>query len=653
MATSQTKFIPLRNIRIEDRFWSEYVRLVREVVVPYQWRALNDEVPEAEPSHAVHNFKIAAGQLSGNFEGMVFQDSDVAKWLEAAAYLLETKPDPELESLADGMIDIIALAQQPDGYLNTYFTIKEPGQRWTNLAECHELYCAGHMIEAAVAYDRATGKRKLLDIVCRFADHIDSVFGPEPEKLKGYDGHQEIELALVKLYRATGEERYLKLSEFFLNQRGTRPHFYEQEWEKRGGTVHFKELRMSHDYPYSQAHLPVREQQTAEGHSVRAVYMLTGMADVAALTGDTRLLEACKTLWGNIVSRRMYITGAIGSQSYGESFTSDYDLPGDTVYAETCASIGLIFFAHRMLSIEPKSEYADVMERALYNTVVSGMSQDGKHFFYVNPLEVNPGAVHNNAIYHHIKTQRQGWFGCACCPPNIARLLASLGSYIYTFRDRTVYTQLYIGGHAEWELDGSSITLEQQSDYAWEGKVQFRITAAKPTAFTMALRVPDWTDSVSITLNGMPYAAFIGDNGYIEINRVWSTNDRIELEFGMPIHRMKGHPLVRHTAGRIALQRGPFVYCLEEADNGASLHQLYIPRDSELQAQSSKDLLGGVHVITTEAVRGDTSDAWQDGALYRKDAEWRPTPVTATFIPYYAWANRGEGEMTVWVKELL
>ncbi len=483
--------LPLKNVRIQDAFWSEYIRLVRDVVVPYQWEALNDRVPDAEPSHAIRNFKIAAGEAEGEFYGMVFQDSDVAKWLEAVGYLLETEADSELERVADNVIDLIARAQQQDGYLNTYYTVKEPDRRWTNLAECHELYSAGHMIEAAVAYYRATGKSKILEVACGIADNIDSVFGDEAGKLRGYDGHQEIELALVKLYHVTGRERYLQLSKYFLDERGQQPpHFYDVEWEKRGKTHHWPDTMMVEEKDYSQAHLPVREQDKAEGHAVRLVYMCAGMADVAAETGDRELLEACRKLWKNIVSRRMYITGGIGSMARGEAFSLDYDLPNDTVYAETCASIGLIFFAQRMLQLEPKSEYADTMERALYNTVISGMSRDGKHFFYVNPLEVYPEACGKNKNYDHIKPVRQGWYGCACCPPNVARLLASLGQYIYTVQDKTVYTHLYVGGQAELVVGGKSIQLEQQTNYPWDGAVRFELTMDEAAQFTLALRIP-------------------------------------------------------------------------------------------------------------------------------------------------------------------
>jgi Uncharacterized protein conserved in bacteria len=377
----KSKPVSLKNVKIDDNFWSEYQKLVKEVVIPYQWEALNDNVPDADPSYAIKNFRIAAGEEQGEFGGMVFQDSDVAKWLEAVAYSLTINPDPELEALADKTIDLIAKAQQPDGYLNTYFTIKSPDKKWTNLQECHELYCAGHMMEAAAAYYHATGKKKLLDVMCRFADHIAAVFGVEPGKLKGYDGHQEIELALVKLYKATGNEKYLKLSKYFIDERGQEPYFFEEEWRKRN-KISFWSNSVSEkpNESYHQSHKPVREQSEAVGHAVREVYMCTGMADIAAETGDKELFEACKRLWDNIVNRQMYITGGIGSTNHGEAFSFDYDLPNDTIYAETCASVGLIFFAHRMLQIEAKGNYADVMERALYNTVISGMAKDGRHF---------------------------------------------------------------------------------------------------------------------------------------------------------------------------------------------------------------------------------------------------------------------------------
>ncbi|GFZ95134.1 hypothetical protein GCM10008018_46800 [Paenibacillus marchantiophytorum] len=646
--------LPLKDVRITDDFWSAYIRLVRNVVVPYQWEALNDQIEGTEPSHAMKNFKISAGLEQGEFYGMVFQDSDVAKWLEAVGYLLETGHDAELEQLADEVIEIIAKAQHKDGYLNTYFTLKEPQGRWTNLAECHELYCAGHLIEAAVAYYNATGKVRILEVACKLADCINEVFGPGDSQIHGYDGHQEIELALVKLYQTTHDERYLRLSLYFLDERGKEPHFFEEELERRNGQVHFPQLDMVFDRTYNQAHLPVRLQMTAEGHAVRVVYMCAGMADVAAETGDMELLAACRRLWSNMISKRMYITGAIGSTAHGEAFTTDYDLPSDTAYAETCASIGLIFFAQRMLQIEAKSEYADIMEQALYNTVISGMSQDGKRFFYVNPLEVWPEAIAKNQHLNHVKFVRQGWFGCACCPPNIARLLASLGQYIYTVQENTVYANLYMGSDITLNLGGQQVDIHQESNLPWHGNVKFTIKTGAKTEFALALRIPSWCADAKLTVNGEPVALEANTrDGYVYVAREWQGTTHIEWDMPMQVRRMKGHPHVRDTIGKVALQCGPLVYCLEEADNGTGLHRIVLDPHEVPQKHFAKELLGGIQTISVPAKRiriGHWEQKWGD-QLYIADTahEWENT--TANFIPYYAWANRGQGEMTVWVKE--
>lgn len=638
-------------VQIDDPFWSEYIRLVREVMVPYQWEALNDRIAGAEPSHAIRNFKIAAGREEGEFYGMVFQDSDVSKWLEAVAYLLETARDPALEDIADEVIDLLAAAQREDGYLNTYFMLKEPGKEWSNLAECHELYCAGHLIEAATAYYRATGKRKLLDLASRYADYIADVFGTEPGKLHGYDGHQEIELALVKLFHATGEEKYLQLSRYFLDQRGSQPHYFEQEWEKRGRTLHFPQLSMVHDHEYSQSHLPVREQTTAEGHAVRMVYMCTAMADIALETGDEAMLAACRKLWENIVNKRMYVTGGIGSMEQGESFTADYDLPPDLAYAETCASVGLIFFARRMLALEHNSKYADVMERALYNTVISGMSLDGTKFFYVNPLEVYPEVLGKNKNYNHVKAVRQGWFTCACCPPNVSRLLASLGDYIYSAQGDTLYVELYIGGRTEMVVGGVPIAIEQFSSYTSDGKVRLVVEPERAGKFTVALRLPDWCREVRVTMNGESRAYHAGNaDGYIHMTREWSSGDTVELCFAMPVTRVKGHPHIRQTFSKVALQRGPFVYCLEEADNGKRLYQLRLPSEGEYTLAEEHGFPKGIKTISVSGERIRPEAGWGEG-LYASGSTWSSRKQELKFIPYFTWANRGEGEMSVWVGE--
>ncbi len=639
--------VPLTNVKITDDFWSSYTDLVRNTVIPYQWEALNDRIPGAEPSYAIRNFEIAAGVRQGEFGGMVFQDSDLAKWLEAVGYSLATHPDKDLEAIADWTIDLIVSAQQDDGYINTYFTIKEPDKRWTNLQECHELYCAGHMMEAAVAYYEATGKRKLLDAMCRFADYIDTVLGPEEGKIHGYPGHQEIELALVKLHRVTGEEKYLRLAEYFIDERGKSPSFFEAEWKRRDGISHWSKGRTpSPDLAYNQAHLPVREQSVAVGHSVRAVYMYSAMADLARLTGDPELLAACQRLWDNVTKRQMYITGGIGSTHIGEAFSFDWDLPNDTVYAETCASVGLIFFAQRMLAIHPKSEYADVMERALYNIILASMSRDGKCYFYVNPLEVWPEASDKNPDKRHVKSERQKWFGCSCCPPNVARLLASLGQYIYTASGDTVYAHLYIGSKADVEVAGSNVAISQTSRLPRDGWARFEVNVSAPTHFRLALRVPEWSEGdVRVMVNGLAHEGTVED-GYLIVDREWLDADIVQVTFAMQPRLMQAHPNVRADAGRVSITRGPLIYCLESVDHAAPLSSLSLNPQSELRATLDDGLFGGTVVIEADGVAQNT--AWGEDELYRPYApESQPAKIRA--VPYYVWGNRGTGEMTVWM----
>ncbi|MFC4810878.1 glycoside hydrolase family 127 protein [Paenibacillus sp. GCM10023250] len=646
---------PGSGVRIRDDFWDRYMDLVRETVIPYQWEALNDRIPDAAPSYAIRNFRIAAGLEEGEYGGMVFQDSDVAKWLEAVGYSLAKHPDPELERTADEVIDLIALAQHDDGYLNTYFTVKAPDERWTNLHEAHELYCAGHMMEAAVAYYEATGKRKLLDVMCRFADYIGEVFGDGPGQIRGYDGHQEIELALVKLHRATGEARYLKLAQFFIDERGAQPNFLVEETNRRDGRSIWTERRLrptAADMAYNQADVPVREQTAAVGHSVRAVYMYTAMADLARITGDVELAAACRRLWANMTHKQMYITGGIGSTHHGEAFTFDYDLPNDTVYAETCASIGLIFFAQRMLKLEAKAEYADVMERALYNNVIASMSQDGKHYFYVNPLEVWPEASARNPGRHHVKAVRQKWFGCSCCPPNVARLLSSLHEYVYTAdpASGTVYAHLFIGGEARFALAAGPVAVTQRSWLPWEGRVRFELTEAPSVPFALALRIPAWCGGkAALAINGRP-AAYETKDGYAVVRRAWTAGDVVEWAPELTARLTAAHPDIRANAGKAAIERGPLVYCLEEADNGRPLASLSVPADAELNAAHDAALPGGAVVLEAEG-QADDRASWREDTPYRPRSE-RPRSVPARLraVPYYLWGNREPGEMTVWIR---
>ncbi|MDV0512903.1 glycoside hydrolase family 127 protein [Citrobacter portucalensis] len=643
----------LNNITITDPFLGEYQRLIRDVVIPYQWQALNDEIPEAEPSHALMNYRIAAGLEHGEFYGMVFQDSDVTKWLEAVAWSLSQKPDAQLEKTTDEVIELLAKAQCEDGYLNTWYTVKEPGLRWTNVAECHEMYCAGHLFEAAVAFFNATGKRRLLEIACRFADHIDTVFGPNEGQLRGYPGHPEIELALMRLYEVTQEPRYQALARFFLEERGQQPYYYDIEFAQRGGTWHWDnwgEAWMVKDKAYTHAHKPLAQQSEAVGHAVRSVYLMTGLAHIARMTNDEEKRQTCLRIWNNMVQRRMYITGGIGSQGIGEAFTSDYDLPNDTAYGESCASIGLMMFARRMLEMEGDAHYADVMERAFYNTVLGGMALDGKHFFYVNPLETQPKSIPHNHIYDHIKPVRQRWFGCACCPPNIARTLVAIGHYIFTPRPDALFINFYAGSEAQFTVDAQTLALKIEGNYPWDEQVSIRFNQPQVVEHTLALRLPEWCAAPMVRINGEAAQGKMV-KGYLHLHRQWQEGDIITLNLPMPVRRVYANPLVRHAAGKVAIQRGPLVYCLEEADNGAQLHNLSLPKASAFREVQGVGLLKGKVLLQAEGVRVLT--AHEDKPLYSFDN--RQTAVekqTLTFIPWFSWANRGEGEMRIWVDEV-
>lgn len=641
--------VSLKKVKINDHFWTPRISLVKEVVIPYQWEILNDRVPDVQPSHAVKNFRIAAGLEEGRFYGFFFQDTDLAKWLEAVAYSLQTTPDEKLEKLADEAIDLIGLAQQDDGYLNTYFTIEQKDKRWTNLEECHELYTAGHFIEAGVAYEQATGKHKLLDIVCKFADYINEVFGPEPDKLHGYDGHQEIELALVRLYKATKNEKYLNLSKYFLDVRGTEPYYFAEEWEKRN-KISYWNMRETESpekrRTYMQTHMPVREQKEAIGHAVRMVYMLNGMSEAAKECGDEKLYEACRTLWEDIVNRQMYITGGIGSTSIGEAFTFPYDLPNDTAYSETCASVGLINFAQSMLETDYRYGYGDVIERALYNIIIASMSGDGKHYFYVNPLEVWPKASEMSPVRHHVRAVRQKWFGCACCPPNLARLLTSLGRYIYTSNEDTVYVHQFISSEAEVEVSGTLIQVKMDSDYPWEGNIRLELKMNKAASFKLAVRIPGWCSETFLKIDGEEAEAVLS-NGYIILDREFHNGSEIALRLDMPVMLMQANTSVRADVGKAAIQRGPVVYCIEEADNGRNISDITLAADSELKGIYEEDFLSGAVTIQTTGYRRKDDDVSRE-ALY-SPYTGKKEKINIKAVPYCLWGNRGAGEMEVWI----
>ncbi len=639
MIKSNRKEIDLNKTKITDEFWSPRQSLITDVVIPYQESILDDKAPGVEKSHAFANFRITAGLEQGEFYGMVFQDSDVAKWLEAVAYSLSIKPEAALEQRADEIIDIIAKAQQTDGYLNTYFTIKEPEKRWTNLHECHELYCAGHMMEAAAAYYETTGKATLLDVMERMSDHIENRF--ITEQREGIPGHQEVEIGLMKLYHTTGKDKFLKLALHFIDERGKDPEYFIRENSNRGWK---HEILDPYNTKYNQSFAPVRDQSTAEGHSVRAVYMYTAMADLAKATKDDALYEACRAIWDNIVNKKLYITGGIGSNAEGEAFTVDYDLPNDSVYAETCASIGLVFFAKKMLEIQPSNKYADIMERALYNGVISGMQLDGKRFFYVNPLEVNPGISGELFGFKHVLPERPTWYQCACCPPNVARLLTSLGKYIWSEEKDILYSHLHIGGRVE----GTYATIQVESKSPWEGWVAYRINPKeRGKEFTLSIRIPSYARNAVFYLNGNRLEEKLDiREGYCYISRVWEEQDKLELFYDMPVRRIHTNTFVKENIGCVALLRGPIVYCFEEKDNGPNIQELHIKKNEKIEVGNyDPELLGGIVTLKTKGLR-----IYANHELYF-EGEFNQQEEELSAIPYYAWGNRGLNQMRVWMHE--
>lgn len=620
--------IPLNQIHIDDEFWNKYLGLVKDVIIPYQWDILNDRIEGIETSHCIHNFRIAAGEETGEFMGAVFQDTDVAKWLEAVGFALTAQRDEKLEKLADETIDLIGKAQQPDGYLNTYFTTKEPNLRWTNLMEGHELYTAGHMIEAAVAYYEATGKRKFLDIMCRFADLICKTFGPGEDQKHGYPGHQEIELALVKLYRVTGEKRYLETAKYFIDVRGVGENYFLQEERGEKYKRIFPEFA-GYDPKYSQSHMPVREQTTAEGHAVRAMYMYSAMADLACEYDDQELLQVCDTLWDDTVNKRMYITGSVGSSGLLERFTTDYDLPNDCNYSETCASIGLAMFGKRMAELKKDASYMDVVERALYNTLLSGIAMDGKSFFYVNPLEVWPSACIPRTYREHVKPVRQTWFGVACCPPNITRTLASLGQYVYFQDETTLYTNLYVSNEMDTTVGDIPVHVAMSGNFPWENTMTFTVSAPKATEMTLAFRIPNYAKNFKVMCDGSQITGTV-ERGYFKVTGQFEQKT-FTITFDAPAQFIHANPQVRADAGKVALVKGPLVYCLEEQDNGENLSALFVDAQQPVSVDFREDVCKGSQVLTLSGQRL-SQEQWGE-ALYSAQAPVK-TQVQLTAVPY-------------------
>ena len=630
--------------QIGDPFWNARVSQMCGEIIPYQYEVLNDQAEGVPESHAIENFRIAAGLSEGEYHGMLFQDSDVAKWIEAAAYSLRIRENEELEKKIDEVVGILEKAQKPDGYLNTYYTCVHPEERLKNIAHGHEMYCAGHLAEAAVALAQAAGKTALLDIVERYIGFLMANIGPEPGMLHICPGHPELELALYKLYQYTGKKEYLDFMEYLLLERGKQPSFFLTD-PGFGEQYHDKWFGLE----YHQAHLPLLEQKEAKGHAVRAMYLYAGLADLAYEKKDPEMMHVLDSLWEDVTEKKMYLTGAVGSDEHGECFSVAYDLPADRAYAETCASIGLIFWARRMLRLRLDSRYGDVMETALYNGAISGMSSDGKTYFYVNPLMMIPEQAENRYDLRHVKPERAAWFGCACCPPNLARLTASLPAYIcdYDPEKKELDVHLYIGGIIS--PDGAGFRFDVSGNYAEEGKMTFRY-CGEPEELTLRLRLPGWSRHTSLLLGGKKQEIY-ENAGYAEIRRKWLPGDILEMEFDITPGFVYAHPSVASAAGRAAVRKGPFVYCLEEADNGPDLNALTVTgfcTDENQDGFSGSETGGsfGARVYLT----GFREKPLSGGKLYSDIPPLREA-VTLCAVPYYTWGNRGKGEMLVWFRK--
>jgi len=616
--------VPFSDVQITGAFWSERLETVLTRTIPSQHAQLAKhnilrslKLPQPVPP-------LTIPPHPNGFTTEIFWDSDVGKWVEAASYALSHRRDAVIEAQIEEIVTDLERAQAPDGYLNCWYQEREPENRWTNLRDNHEMYNAGHLLEGAVAYYRATGRDRMLQVMERYMDHIAATFGPD--KKRGYCGHQEIELALVKAFHATGKRKFLDLATYFIDERGAQPHYFDLERQARGeppakygqGT-----------YEYSQSHIPVRQQTKVVGHAVRAMYMYTAMADLAAEHGDTALKQACQTLWRDVTETRMYVTGGFGPSARNEGFTQDYDLPNDTAYAETCASVAMVFWAARMLNLDLDGQYADILELALYNNSLAGLSRDGETYFYDNKLESDGSH------------QRWEWHPCPCCTMNVARLVASVGGYVMGLAKDEIAVHLYGGAKATLPVAGGQATITETSAYPWDGAIRVQVQSDR--AFTLSLRIPAWAKGATATVNGAP-VPMTTERGYLRLHRHWG-DDRVELHLPMTPQRVHAHPEVKADIGCVALMRGPLVYCLEAQDQAAPLHRLRLPRGADLTATFRADLLGGVAVVTAQGA------ALQNpAALYQTEPPTeQPSPLMA--LPYYAWCNRGANPMQVWVRE--
>ena len=618
---------PFTSVKLADGFWGERLKACRLTTIPLAFN-------KCEETGRYHNFENATHPSDTiHVGGFSFDDTDVYKTIEGASYILQTYPDKKLENYIDSVLTIVAAAQEPDGYLYTSRTMnpKHPhewagSKRWETVEILsHEFYNLGHMVEGAIAHYQATGKRNFLDIAIRYADCVCREIGPDKGQLVRVPGHQIAEMALAKLYIVTGNEKYLRQAKFFLDMRG----------------------RTSRTDAYSQAHLPVIDQREAVGHAVRAVYMYSGMADVAALTGDPAYVNAIDAIWDNIVSRKYYITGGIGARHEGESFGSNYELPNASAYCETCAAIGNVYVNHRLFLMHGDAKYYDVLERTLYNGVISGMSVDGGAFFYPNPLE------------SHGEHERQPWFGCACCPSNLCRFIPSIPGYVYAVKDRDVYVNLFMSNTAKLDVEGKLVELSQSTNYPWNGDITITVNKNKAGKFGMKIRIPGWVQNkvvpsdlysysdgkqpgFTISINGTAVDSNI-EKGYITINRQWKKGDAVDIHFDMEPRTVIANENVAADRGRVAFERGPLVYCAEWPDNEFDIHHIIVNQNPKITATNRPDIINGLITLTTDA---QTLAYDATGALVADK-------VKLTLIPYYAWCHRGKGNMAVWLPQSL
>ncbi len=628
--------VPFNQVVLTGDFWKERLDTVLERTIPSQYRQLEEhnmiealKVKQPAPP-------LTIPRNEHGFTTQVFWDSDIGKWIEAASYALSHRRDAEIEAQIEGIVDLLEKAQLDDGYLNCWYIGREIENRWTNLRDNHELYNAGHLLEGAVAYFQATGRRRLLDIMERYLDHIAETFGPREGQKRGYPGHQEIELALIKLYHLTGDRRRLDLAAYFIDERGRQPHYFDIEARARGeDPASFRQRT----YEYNQSHKPVREQDKVVGHAVRAMYMYTAMADLAAELDDGELRRVCEVLWEDATQKRMYVTAGFGPSAYNEGFTKDYDLPNDTAYAETCATVAMIFWAQRMLNLDLDGTYADILELGLFNSALSGLSQDGTHYFYENKLESD--GTHSRWAWHH----------CPCCTMNVSRLIGSVGGYFYSASEDAIAVHLYGGTSTGIDVAGVRVGLEESSDYPWSGKVRIAVSPEQPAAFGLKLRIPAWANgAATASVNGSAIdVAANTQRGYLDIRREWKAGDAVELDLPMTVQRVYAHPAVRMDIGKVTLKRGPLVYCLEQVDNPSGpVTRLRLPRTAAIVTRDGSNMMGGVVMLAADG-RILAADDW-DGKLYRSSPPIE-RPAVLTAIPYYAWNNREPGPMTVWMSE--